>query len=405
MPDDFEPDWRRLSPDAPRRNSPFRPDFPPSGPPPRRDRGPGAGPRSPRPRPPLPPSPEPGVLPLDGDAGSGWWADQFTGPTVSGRSYFSAGVWGSPDSTAEIFARFFSGAGGWGWWRPERGRRRRSTRGKTLLEKKIFAPPAAVPVIAGIIARILARALMRELLKPKPQKPPPPEAPVMPPPPVFTPNPAPQTPGQERETRYDPPERTRTEYGDILETLPTVIVTPGTRRSPRTAPGRQPAVPGLPQTFPAPVIVPTRFPVPSPTRIPLPAPNRAPTRTSPRTSPGTRTRPGTFPATWPASLPGTLPSNLPFLPLFLPGLFPRSSPGTRARPRGAVSQPARPGLTPSNSPGVASDPLGFAQLKGGSRTTNKECCACRAPRKKKRKKRECVRSVIRDTVTGLFTRK
>jgi len=56
------------------------------------------------------------------------------------------------------------------------------------------------------------------------------------------------------------------------------------------------------------------------------------------------------------------------------------------------------GLTPDQGPGVLSALKPSPQPQ---QATNR-CCACRKPAKKRRKKRECVKSVTRDRFTGRF---
>ena len=163
--------------------------------------------------------------------------------------------------------------------------------------------------------------------------------------------------------------------GRAPERLPTPRSTP--YPSPSPAPLPEPALPSVG--------------VPGPQNLPIPSvPSPATGVPSPRPSSRPSTSPSSRPSTWPATRTGW-PAALPFLPL-APVLFPSLRPGSRLRARPSRAEEPRPGesLQPSLTP-VASSAVQSAR-----------CCKCPAPRKKRRKSRQCIRSVTRDRKSGRF---
>lgn len=102
--------------------------------------------------------------------------------------------------------------------------------------------------------------------------------------------------------------------------------------------------------------------------------------------------PSSSPFPWPSSFPQWLPFVNPFAPL---------SPRARFRP----SLPSRRPLTRLEQPGVsfASDPLRAPKEDLAEQRCRWECRSTK--KRKKRKRKECVKSVIRDVATGKFTSK
>lgn len=240
-----------------------------------------------------------------------------------------------------------------------------------------FLPPPSIPAIIWTIisrtAPIWGRLILREPAK-KPATPP-----------QRAPQPIPTVDPRELPTYENFPDAIPREMPELE-----VKVDRKTRTLPQTPleiPTQQPVT--VPQPGPLRLPQPAPLPSPSPSTQPSPRPSPSPSpRTSPSRSPSPL--PGSRPSPWP------FPSAVPFLPLALP----LSAPGRPSlSPR---TSPTRPRLTRSQDPGVQS----FAQPT----SRPKDCPPCgqtreRQAEKRKKTRRECVRSVTRNKLTGQFARR
>lgn len=170
-------------------------------------------------------------------------------------------------------------------------------------------------------------------------------------------------------------------------------------RAPRAPQPRVPAPQALPGPASPPVTAPVSVP-PASSPAPSPRPGQGPLPgPRPASSPAPGPRPGQAPRRIPA--PSTMPGPLQqLLRNLIPATtllhaFPGSAPGLRPKFRFPKPEPRRD-LTPTQQPGVSS------ALQPSPQPQTNRCCACRKPSKRKRKKRECVRSVTRDRKTGRF---
>jgi hypothetical protein len=194
------------------------------------------------------------------------------------------------------------------------------------------------------------------------------------------PRPRPAEPGRPPPVPLPPDKRREWPGVQPRRDFPAPAPLPSPQTAPAPGPSTSPAPAGAPTSPTSPAPMPGRPGTSSPSPSPSPTPRPAPTP-RPGPSPGSSSWPYTSSAPLPKSFPYQLLGAIP---------IPRSSFERDLR------RATQKDLTPLQQQGVAS------QLAQSPAAQTQKCCKCAGPRKKKRTKRECIRSVTRDRKTGKF---
>jgi hypothetical protein len=182
---------------------------------------------------------------------------------------------------------------------------------------------------------------------------------------------------------------------------------PGTR--PLPAPPLEVPIPTPSVPYPGPLNVPNAPTVPAETPAPARTPSPAP-RTAPRSVPRPSVPGLPFPSApmWPLPLLRPTPRPTP-RPTGRPTPNPNPNPRPRPRPNPNPNPRPNPNPNPNPQPRPLTPSQPTALRSPGPQSGPCNCAPCGPPRdrskeRRKRKRKQCVKSVTRDTKTGRFTK-